>query len=37
MLETLDSIPWNTLTHAAGSAADVPDMIRQLLSDKARE
>lgn len=35
MLETLDSIEWAKLTHAAGSAADVPDMIRQLLSNKA--
>lgn len=35
VLDTLDSIDWARLTHAAGSAHDVPDMIRQLLSDKA--
>lgn len=33
MLETLDDIPWSGLTHAYGSAADVPDEIRTLLSE----
>lgn len=35
MLETLDAVEWAKLTHAGGSAHDVPAMIRQLLSDKA--
>ena len=35
MLEKLDTIPWNELQHAYGSAADVPDTIRSLtFSDK---
>lgn len=33
MLETLDDVPWAGLSHAYGSAADVPDQIRTLLSD----
>ncbi len=33
MLDGLDDIQWAKLTHAYGSAADVPDLIRQLLSD----
>jgi len=32
MLETLHTIPWNTLEHAYGSASDVPDLIRALAS-----
>jgi hypothetical protein len=35
VLETLDSVEWAKLTHAGGSAHDVPAMIWQLLSDKA--
>ena len=35
MLETLDTVDWGRLTHAAGAADDVPDLIRMLLSDKA--
>jgi hypothetical protein len=35
VLETLDAVEWAKLTHAGGSAHDVPAMIRQLLSDKA--
>jgi tetratricopeptide (TPR) repeat protein len=31
VLENLDSIPWADLEHAYGSAADVPDLLRQLL------
>lgn len=33
MLDSLDDIKWAKLTHAYGSAADVPDLIRQLLSE----
>lgn len=33
MLEKLDDIPWSGLTHAYGSAADVPSQIRTLLSE----
>ncbi|MBZ0285497.1 MAG: hypothetical protein K8L97_32505 [Anaerolineae bacterium] len=33
MLDGLDDIKWGELTHAYGSAADVPDLIRQLLND----
>lgn len=33
MLDGLDDIKWAELTHAYGSAGDVPDLIRQLLSD----
>src|SRR4051812_30080327 len=32
MLETLDQVAWSTLTHAYGSAADVPDLIRDLAA-----
>ena len=32
MLDGLDAIDWEKLTHAYGSAADVPDMIRALRS-----
>ncbi len=32
MLERLDEVPWPTLTHAYGSAADVPDLLRALAS-----
>ena len=37
VLEGLDGIDWNRLTHAYGSAEDVPQMIRSLLSDDATE
>lgn len=30
MLETLDAIPWSELSHANGSAEDVPDLLRAL-------
>lgn len=36
MLETLDSVPWRDLTHAYGSAADVPGLIRGLASPRRR-
>jgi PcrA/UvrD tudor domain len=29
-VDALDQIPWNDLTHAYGSAADVPDLLRSL-------
>ncbi|MGW1723514.1 hypothetical protein ACWCQK_11375 [Streptomyces sp. NPDC002306] len=29
----LDSVPWHTLTHAYGSAEDVPDLIRALYEE----
>lgn len=32
MLDALDDIDWKSLEHAYGSAHDVPDLIRQLLS-----
>lgn len=32
MLEGLDAVPWATLTHAYGSAADVPQLIRELAA-----
>jgi HEAT repeat protein len=32
MLESLDKIDWSKLIHAYGSAADVPDVIRDLAS-----
>lgn len=37
MLEALDAIDWGALEHAHGDAADVPDLIRSLLSDDADE
>lgn len=33
MLEGLDTIDWSALTHAHGSAADVPELLRSLLSE----
>jgi hypothetical protein len=30
MLDRLHHIPWNRLTHAYGSAEDVPDLLRRL-------
>ena len=30
MPDELDAIPWASLTHAGGSAADVPDLLRAL-------
>lgn len=32
MLEGLDDIPWSTLEHAYGDAADIPNIIRVLVS-----
>jgi len=32
MLEGLDAVPWSSLTHAYGPAADVPGQIRNLAS-----
>jgi hypothetical protein len=32
MLEGLDAINWQQLTHAYGPATDVPDLIRKLTS-----
>jgi hypothetical protein len=37
MLDDLDHIPWNQLYHAYGTAEDVPDLIRALLSTKEQE
>src|SRR5688500_11616185 len=37
MLDGLDKVPWASLTHAYGSAADVPDMIRRLRSSDDEE
>jgi hypothetical protein len=34
MLETLDAVPWSTLSHAYGEASDVPGLIRDLASPK---
>ncbi|CAK9087900.1 Uncharacterized protein SCF082_LOCUS45564, partial [Durusdinium trenchii] len=36
MLRTLDNVDWKSLEHAYGSAEDVPDLIRQLLSQDAK-
>jgi hypothetical protein len=35
MLEDLDGIDWSSLTHAHGDAADVPELLRSLLSEDA--
>ena len=32
MLEALDDVPWAALSHAYGSAEDVPDLIRSIAS-----
>lgn len=32
-LHGLDEVPWAELTHAYGSAADVPELLRELASD----
>ena len=37
MLDRLDDIPWSQLTHAYGSAEDVPDQIRALASTNAKK
>jgi hypothetical protein len=39
MLEGLDEVPWDKLTHAYGAASDVPHLLRDLASDdeEARE
>lgn len=37
MLDTLDSVPWETLGHAYGPATDVPALIRQLASHDPKE
>jgi hypothetical protein len=37
MLEGLDAIDWSALTHAYGPAADVPELLRSLLSTDANE
>lgn len=34
MLETLDNIEWNQLSHAYGPAQDVPELLRALLSEE---
>ena len=36
-LESLDEIDWASLSHAYGSAKDVPELIRQRASKKTRE
>jgi len=33
VLERLDEVDWGSLTHAYGSAADVPELLRALASD----
>jgi hypothetical protein len=33
MLEKLDSVDWASLQHAYGSAADIPNLLRSLLSE----
>lgn len=35
MLDGLDSIPWSHLTHAYGSAGDLPELLRQLSTAPA--
>lgn len=30
MLETLESVPWGTLTHAEGNASDLPELLRRI-------
>src|SRR5258708_17486264 len=35
MLDRLDDIPWNRLTHAHGPAEDVPDLLRRLRTARA--
>ena len=37
MLDRLDDIPWFELTHAYGSAVDVPEQIRALASTNAKQ
>jgi hypothetical protein len=37
MLENLDVIAWNDLTHAYGKAGDVPAQIRALLSNDSEK
>lgn len=36
MLDTLDTVPWATLEHAYGSADDVPDTLRGLISPEEK-
>jgi hypothetical protein len=36
MLEALDQVPWAEIEHAYGPAADVPDLLRQLLDHDPR-
>lgn len=36
MLEGLDDIPWKRLTHAYGSAEDIPDLLRSLPTAPAK-
>jgi hypothetical protein len=35
MLENLDQVDWDRLTHAYGPAGEVPGWIRELTSDHA--
>jgi hypothetical protein len=37
MLEDLDKIAWDELTHAYGSAADVPDLMRAMVQQTERD
>src|SRR5579883_1568825 len=37
MLDRLDEIPWKTLNHAYGSAADVPELLRALAGAGQRQ
>ncbi len=36
-LEGIDDVDWTSVTHAYGEATDVPDMLRALLSDEAKQ
>ena len=37
MLDGLDKIEWSKLSHACGTAADVADLLGQLLSIEVEE
>jgi hypothetical protein len=36
MLERLDDVPWDSIEHAYGTAEDVPDLLRRLLSPEPK-
>jgi len=37
MLEGLDEVPWHELSHAYGSAEDVPGLLRELQNERSHE